>query len=115
MNEYERLRRQAIVLRDMYPPGTRVECLCMNDPFAPVPSGTKGTVFHVDDMAQIHVNWDNGSSLALNRDIQFPFIRTAKDIWTQLQTEFYYKITPEFIRKLGDDYLFDLSENSLHI
>ena len=47
MNEYERLRRQAIVLRDMYPPGTRVECL---------------------DMAQIHVNWDNGSSLALNRD-----------------------------------------------
>ena len=58
MNEYERLRRQAIVLRDMYPPGTRVECLCMNDPFAPVPSGTKGTVFHVDDMAQIHVNWD---------------------------------------------------------
>ena len=41
MNEYERLRRQAIVLRDMYPPGTRVECLCMNDPFAPVPSGTK--------------------------------------------------------------------------
>ena len=50
MNEYERLRRQAIVLRNMYPPGTRVECLCMNDPFAPVPSGTKGTVFHVDDL-----------------------------------------------------------------
>lgn len=68
MNEYERLRRQAEVLRNMYPPGTRVECLYMNDPFAPVPSGTKGTVFHVDDMAQIHVNWDNGSSLALNRD-----------------------------------------------
>lgn len=67
MNEYERLRRQAIVLRNMYPPGTRVECLCMNDPFAPVPSGTKGTVFHVDDLAQIHVNWDNGSFLALNR------------------------------------------------
>ena len=68
MNEYERLRRQAEVLRNMYPPGTRVECIEMNDPFAPVPSGTKGTVFHVDDMAQIHVNWDNGSSLALNRD-----------------------------------------------
>ena len=40
MNEYERLRRQAEVLRDMYPPGSRVECLYMNDPFAPVPSGT---------------------------------------------------------------------------
>ena len=33
MNEYERLRRQAIVLRDMYPPGTRVECLYMSDPW----------------------------------------------------------------------------------
>ena len=68
MNEYERLRRQAEGLRSMYPPGTRGECLCMNDPFAPVPSGTKGSVMFVDDIAQIHVNWDNGSSLALNRD-----------------------------------------------
>ena len=40
----------------------------MNDPFAPVPSGTKGSVMFVDDIAQIHVNWDNGSSLALNKD-----------------------------------------------
>ena len=68
MNEYERLRRQAEGLRNMYPPGTRVECICMNDPFAPVPSGTKGSVLFVDDIAQIHVNWDNGSSLALNKD-----------------------------------------------
>lgn len=51
MNEYERLRRQAEGLREIYPNGTRVECLSMMDPFAPVPSGTRGTVFHVDDMA----------------------------------------------------------------
>ena len=68
MNEYERLRRQAERLRNQYPPGTRVECISMNDPFAPVPSGTKGSVMFVDDIAQIHVNWDNGSSLALNKD-----------------------------------------------
>lgn len=67
MNEYERLRRQAEGLREIYPKGTRVECLSMMDPFAPVPSGTRGTVFHVDDMATIHVNWDNGSSLGLVR------------------------------------------------
>ena len=30
MNEYERLRRQAIVLRDMYPPGTRVAVLIVD-------------------------------------------------------------------------------------
>lgn len=68
MNEYERLRRQAERLREQYPPGTRVECVSMNDPFAPVPSGTRGNVMFVDDMAQIHVNWDTGSSLALNND-----------------------------------------------
>lgn len=67
MNEYEILRRQAEGLREIYPKGTRVECLSMMDPFAPVPSGTRGTVFHVDDMATIHVHWDNGSSLGLVR------------------------------------------------
>ena len=34
----------------------------MDDPYNPTPSGTTGTVEHVDDMGQIH--W-TGSSLAL--------------------------------------------------
>ena len=67
MNEYERFRRQAEGLREMYPPGTRLECICMSDPFAPVPNGTRGSVAFVDDMATIHVQWDNGSSLGLVR------------------------------------------------
>ena len=37
----------------------------MDDPFAP-PSGTVGEVMFVDDIGQIHVKWENGSSLALN-------------------------------------------------
>lgn len=52
-------------LRKMYPKGTRVELHHMDDPFAP-PSGTIGTVTWVDDIGQIHVKWENGSSLALN-------------------------------------------------
>ena len=48
----------------MYPKGTKVELHHMDDPFAP-PSGTKGTVMFVDDIGQIHVKWENGSSLAL--------------------------------------------------
>ena len=52
-------------MRTHYPPGTRVQLLRMDDPYAPVPSGTRGTVTHVDDMGQLQMHWDNGQSLAL--------------------------------------------------
>ena len=42
MSYYDRERNMAESLRKMYPKGTRVECLSMMDPFAPVPSGTRG-------------------------------------------------------------------------
>lgn len=52
-------------MRTLYPPGTRVQLLRMDDPYAPVPSGTRGTVTHVDGMGQLQMHWDNGQSLAL--------------------------------------------------
>ena len=45
--------------------GKRVKCLLMNDDYNPVPSGTLGTIDHVDDIGTIHVKWDNGSTLGL--------------------------------------------------
>ena len=51
--------------KEKYPKGTRIELISMNDPFAPVASGTKGTVICVDDMGTIHMRWDNGRSLGL--------------------------------------------------
>lgn len=48
-----------------FPPGTRIELSHMDDPYAPVPPGTRGTVQVVDDAGQIHMNWDNGRSLAV--------------------------------------------------
>lgn len=65
MNEYERQRRRAESIKQMYPPGTRIELVCMKDPFAPVPSGTRGTVRAVDDMGTIFPEWDNGRSLGV--------------------------------------------------
>lgn len=47
-----------------YPAGTRVKLLRMDDVQAP-PIGTLGTVVCVDDIATIHVKWDNGSGLGV--------------------------------------------------
>lgn len=52
-------------LRKMYPEGTRIKINEMTDPYHPVPSGTLGTVNHVDDAGTIHMTWDNGQSLGL--------------------------------------------------
>lgn len=51
-----------------YPPGTRLELIEMGDDPRPVASGTRGTVKVVDDMGSIHMQWDNGRTLALIPD-----------------------------------------------
>lgn len=51
-------------LREEYPKGCRVELLRMEDLDAP-PVGTHGTVFGVDDVGNIEVDWDNGSQLSV--------------------------------------------------
>ena len=48
--------------RAMYPAGTRVELVSMNDPQAP-PVGTRGTVLHIDSAGSLIMRWDNGSGL----------------------------------------------------
>ena len=55
--------------KENYPPGTRLELLHMDDPYHPVPDGTKGTVKHVDDDGQLHMMWDNGRTLAVNPEV----------------------------------------------
>ena len=54
-------------VRSEYPRGTLVELKHMEgEPL--MKEGLRGTVEHVDDVGQIHVRWNNGSSLALNLD-----------------------------------------------
>lgn len=52
-------------LRDQYPKGTRIRLTEMkDDPYALAP-GSMGTLNYIDDGAQFHIRWDNGSGLAL--------------------------------------------------
>lgn len=57
------------VIKDKYVKGTKIKLLKMYDPFTPPPSETTGIVDFVDDIGQIHINWNNGSTLALVPDL----------------------------------------------
>ena len=69
MNPYDRQRLAAERYRKLYPPGTRLMLIYMEDPYSPVPSGTRGTVKHIDDIGQIFMKWDNGRSLPIVPDV----------------------------------------------
>jgi len=55
-------REEVARVREQYPVGCRVVLERMDDEQAP-PIGTEGTVYGVDDIANIMVKWDNGSVL----------------------------------------------------
>ena len=57
--------RQKDIIAMQYPKGTRIRLIKMNEDPRPLPEGLCGTVDFVDDIAQIHMKWDNGSTLAL--------------------------------------------------
>ena len=65
MNRPFPTRQQVEFTRLSYPPGSRILLFQMTDPYAPVPSGTRGTVRYVDDAGTVGVSWDNGRSLSL--------------------------------------------------
>lgn len=52
-------------LRKKYPAGTKIQLISMRDEKYPVLPGTIGEVVHVDDLGNVHMKWQNGSSLAL--------------------------------------------------
>lgn len=49
-------------IRELYPAGTQIILEEMSGE-SQMPYGLKGTVDFVDDIGQIHMNWENGSSL----------------------------------------------------
>lgn len=53
------------LVRKMYPKGTRVELVQMDDPYTSLKPGDKGTVRMVDDTGTVFVDWDCGSGLGI--------------------------------------------------
>jgi hypothetical protein len=51
-------------LRKNYPHGAKIELVQMNDPYTTLKPGDCGTIDFVDDAGGVHINWDNGSTLA---------------------------------------------------
>jgi hypothetical protein len=49
--------------------GKRIKLIRMEDPYTNLSYGSEGTIDHTDDIGKIHVNWDNGSKLALIPEI----------------------------------------------
>ena len=60
--------KELTALREKYSTGTIVKLISMDDVQSP-PVGTIGEVTLIDDMGSIHVNWQNGSTLALIPDV----------------------------------------------
>ena len=55
-------------IKEKYQEGTIIRLIKMYD-LQPLDAGTVGTVTRVDDLGQIHMHWENSSTLALNVDI----------------------------------------------
>ncbi|MCL1855267.1 MAG: DUF4314 domain-containing protein [Clostridia bacterium] len=58
-------KEQVERIRKAYPPGAKVECVSMEDPFTSIPPGTTGEVIEVDDAGTIFVNWTNNPTLGV--------------------------------------------------
>lgn len=55
-------------LCQMYPKGTRVELVYMNDPYTKLQPGDRGTVTMVDSLGTVFVDWDCSSGLGVAYD-----------------------------------------------
>ena len=52
-------------IKKYYKTGQKVRLIKMYDYIAPIPPLTIGIIEYIDDIGQIHINWNNGSKLAL--------------------------------------------------
>lgn len=68
-------RKQLESIKQLYTAGKRIRLIYINDQTARLKEGELGTIRKVDDIGQIHVNWDCGSTIALHyKEDDFEFV-----------------------------------------
>lgn len=104
------LRREQIErLKERYPAGTVIRLGQMEGEHQ-MPSGMEGKVIGVDDIGQIHVEWENGSTLALNvEEDDFSVVPQKETLSEKKCREFLGKVNE--ILKETDFYLLNVSCN----
>lgn len=66
MSNYRLMDKAKLECRKrQYPSGTRIELICMDDPYTKLTAGDKGTIIDVDPLGDLEVDWDTGSTLKL--------------------------------------------------
>ena len=101
--ELEKLRKQ-------YPAGTRLILRHMNDTQSP-PFGTLGTVTSVDSVGQIHMAWDNGSTLALVPDLDSFY--TVKEALVEKAEAEQKRFEKSLLKMKPEDILWNAAEYAI--
>ncbi|WP_317854460.1 DUF4314 domain-containing protein [Chakrabartyella piscis] len=52
-------------IKAMYPIGTRIKLISMDDQYSPIEAGTEGEIVGIDDCGTFLMKWDNGRTLGL--------------------------------------------------
>lgn len=103
-------REEVEEIKKKYPKGTVIRICNMKGENA-VPPGIKGTVTKVDDIGQIQMNWENGSSLALNTgEDEFYVVTQQEELSEKKEMEFLMKL--QGIVENTDFHLLSISCNS---
>lgn len=72
-------REEINKLKEKYPAGTKIRLHNMEREMD-MPSGLEGEVYHVDDIGQIHMKWENGRTLPINTETDsFSVITQAEE------------------------------------
>ena len=98
-----------------YPIGTRIKLEHMNDSMHPVPDGVRGSVRFIDDAGQLHMDWDNGRSLAVIPNVDKFRKLTAGEAQLEEELEIFCVEMMQELTMPGDFQPFHVSDKDEHL